>query len=201
MADQSITCSVVIAWPGRSVVPQRKPGEKAIGASFTAISASRISWSTVPLKLPRRYSSPSVVASFSASFASNGERAFATCAAISRSAGSRFENTGSKRYCQARRRPSATSRSRSARNLPLLPALVTSVVPPAFFTASGCGTASCVWPPRIASIPVTRPASFRSTSMPLCESRITTLAPLARTSSTCFCRSVSLIPKVHSETK
>ena len=36
------------------VVPQRKPGENAISAPFTAISASITSWSQLPLKLPRR---------------------------------------------------------------------------------------------------------------------------------------------------
>ena len=35
-------------------------------------------------------------------------------------------------------------------------------------------------------LPVTRDASLRSTSMPLCESRITTRAPFARASSTAF---------------
>ena len=44
---------------GQQRVPQRKPGEKAISASFTFISASRMTWSKVPLKLPRRYSVPS----------------------------------------------------------------------------------------------------------------------------------------------
>ena len=43
-----------IACPGSNAVPQRNPGENAIGASFSAISASRINWSAVPLKLPRR---------------------------------------------------------------------------------------------------------------------------------------------------
>jgi hypothetical protein len=43
-----------MGWPGSSVVPQRKPGENAIGTSFYAISASRINWSKVPLKFPRR---------------------------------------------------------------------------------------------------------------------------------------------------
>ncbi len=69
IAVWSIRWSMVIAWPGSSVVPQRKPGENAICAFFSASSASRISWSDVPLKLPRRYSRPSVVASFSSSFA------------------------------------------------------------------------------------------------------------------------------------
>ena len=54
IADQSMTCSIVIAWPGRSVVPQRKPGENAISVSFTFMSASRMTWSTLPLKFPRR---------------------------------------------------------------------------------------------------------------------------------------------------
>ena len=34
--------------------PSGSPGENAISAPLTAISASRISWSKVPLKLPRR---------------------------------------------------------------------------------------------------------------------------------------------------
>jgi hypothetical protein len=44
----------VIGWPGSRVEPQRKPGENAISAPFTAISASITSWSQLPLKLPRR---------------------------------------------------------------------------------------------------------------------------------------------------
>ena len=54
IADQSMTCSMVTACPGSSVEPQRNPGEKAISVPFTFISASRITWSTLPLKLPRR---------------------------------------------------------------------------------------------------------------------------------------------------
>ena len=54
MAVWSIRCSIRIACPGSSDVPQRNPGENAIGAFFSAISASRINWSDVPLKLPRR---------------------------------------------------------------------------------------------------------------------------------------------------
>ncbi len=64
-------------------------------------------------------------------------------------------------------------------------ALLTSVVPPELATATGRGTASWVWPPRMTSMPLTRPASLRSTSMPLCESRTTASAPCApRRSST-----------------
>ena len=57
MASWSIISSRVIASPGSRLVPQRKPGEKAICAPCTSISASQISWSQLPLKLPRRYSS------------------------------------------------------------------------------------------------------------------------------------------------
>ncbi len=82
----------------------------------------------------------------------------------------------------------------------LEPALVTRVWPPGFFTTVGAGMPSCVWPPRMASMPLTREASFRSTSMPLCESSTTTCAPLPRTSSTIFCRWSSWMPKVQSGT-
>ena len=43
-----------IAAPGSTLVPQRKPGENAISASFSCMSASRNTWSSVPVKLPRR---------------------------------------------------------------------------------------------------------------------------------------------------
>ena len=49
-------------------------------------------------------------------------------------------------------------------------------------------------------MPVTRLASFRSTSMPLCESRITTCAPFPLASSTAFCSSGSRMPNVQSGT-
>ena len=89
-----------------------------------------------------------------------------------------------------------------ARNLPLQPALVTSVRAAARWRrAIGCGTPSCVWPPRIASMPLTRDASFRSTSMPLCDSSTTACAPLPRASSTIFCSSSSWMPNVQSGTK
>ena len=70
MAVMSISHSRVMGWPGSSEVPHRKPGEKAISAPCTSSSASSSSWSPEPLKLPRRYSVPSVTASRSASFAS-----------------------------------------------------------------------------------------------------------------------------------
>ncbi|MCY1373933.1 hypothetical protein D9M69_612350 [compost metagenome] len=70
VAVMSISHSRVIAWPGSSEVPQRKPGEKAMGASWTSMSASSSNWSPVPLKLPRRYSTPSVCARVSDSLAS-----------------------------------------------------------------------------------------------------------------------------------
>ncbi|MOA30866.1 hypothetical protein D3C78_1519870 [compost metagenome] len=54
MAVMSISHSRVMSWPASSDVPQRKPGENAIGASCTAIMASSSNWSPVPLKLPRR---------------------------------------------------------------------------------------------------------------------------------------------------
>ena len=80
-------------------------------------------------------------------------------------------------------------------------AIITSVFPPRFVTIAGSGTASCVCPPSTTSIPLTRDASFRSTSMPLCDSSTTTCAPLARVSSTTFCSSSSRMPKVQSATK
>ena len=49
-------------------------------------------------------------------------------------------------------------------------------------------------------MPLTFEAIFRSTSMPLCESTTTTLAPLARASSTTFCMFSSWIPKDQSGT-
>jgi hypothetical protein len=53
--------------PGSKLVPQRKPGEKAISAPCTSISASTNTWSPLPLKLPRRYKLPSVTAKVSPS--------------------------------------------------------------------------------------------------------------------------------------
>ena len=82
----------------------------------------------------------------------------------------------------------------------MLPALVTSVVPPGFFTGTATGTPSCVWPPKMASMPRTRLAIFRSTSMPLCEITTTTCAPLPRASSTAFCMSSSRMPNSQSAT-
>jgi hypothetical protein len=78
----------------------------------------------------------------------------------------------------------------------LLPALVTMVWPPGFLTMTGTGTPSWVWPPRIASMPVTREAILRSTSMPLWLSSTTACAPLARASFTVSCISLSRMPKV-----
>lgn len=40
--------------PGSMLVPQRKLRENAMSALFTFISASRMTWSKMPLKLPRR---------------------------------------------------------------------------------------------------------------------------------------------------
>ncbi|MCY1512024.1 hypothetical protein D9M68_464690 [compost metagenome] len=86
------------------------------------------------------------------------------------------------------------------RNLPLEPPLTTMVLPPALLTSVGMGVPSCVWPPRMASMPVTRLAIFRSTSMPLCDSTTTTCAPLPRASFTTRCRLSSWMPKVQSAT-
>ena len=82
----------------------------------------------------------------------------------------------------------------------MLPALVTSVVPPALVTGTATGTPSCVWPPKMASMPRTRLAIFRSTSMPLWLSTTTTCAPLPRASSTIFCMFSSWMPKSQSAT-
>ena len=49
-----ITSSMVIVCPGSSVPPQRKPGDSAICAPFTVMSASSSTSSHGPLKLPRR---------------------------------------------------------------------------------------------------------------------------------------------------
>ena len=46
-------------------------------------------------------------------------------------------------------------------------------------------------------MPLTIRAILRSTSKPLCERTTTSSAPLARTSSTCFCMSSSRMPNVH----
>ena len=54
MATWSILSSRVMAWPGSSVVPQQKPGLKAICAPCTSTSALHSSWFQLPLKLPRR---------------------------------------------------------------------------------------------------------------------------------------------------
>ncbi|OIQ63678.1 hypothetical protein GALL_547810 [mine drainage metagenome] len=42
MAVWSSTFSMVMGSPGKIVVPHRKPGEKEISASFSAMSASRM---------------------------------------------------------------------------------------------------------------------------------------------------------------
>ena len=54
LPGEAITMEQVMDCPGRSVVPQRKPGEKAISVPWVSISASRMTWSKVPVKLPRR---------------------------------------------------------------------------------------------------------------------------------------------------
>ena len=85
------------------------------------------------------------------------------------------------------------------RNLPLEPALVTRVLPLAFSTMVGAGMPSWVWPPKITSMPVTRDAILRSTSMPLWE--ITTTRSgfsSSRTWSTTSCMWPSWMPKVQS---
>ena len=50
----AIRCSIVMGWPGSKVLPQRNPGENAVSAPLAVISASRMSCSMDPLKLPRR---------------------------------------------------------------------------------------------------------------------------------------------------
>ena len=82
----------------------------------------------------------------------------------------------------------------------MLPALVTSVWPPAFLMTLATGMPSCVWPPRMASMPRTRLAIFKSTSMPLWLMTTTTCAPLARASSTTFCMFSSWMPNSQSLT-
>ena len=82
----------------------------------------------------------------------------------------------------------------------MLPALVTRVWPPAFLTMLATGMPSCVWPPMMASMPVTRLAILRSTSMPLWLITTTTWAPLARASLTTFCMLSSWMPNCQSAT-
>ncbi|MNT51595.1 hypothetical protein D3C72_1885670 [compost metagenome] len=120
---------------------------------------------------------------------------------MSGSAGRKSAKTGSSLYRKSTTLPLRTSKSSTPRNLPFEPALVTSVVPPGFFTGTGAGTPSWVWPPSIASSPRTREASFRSTSMPLCDSSTTACAPLPRAASMTCCRFSSWMPKVQSGTK
>ena len=87
-------------------------------------------------------------------------------------------------------------------NLPFEPALVTMVRPPALSTSSGNGMPSCVCPPRMASMPVTSEASFRSTSMPLCDSSTTAAGEWsARMLSTSSCSSAARMPNVQSGMK
>ncbi len=50
-------------------------------------------------------------------------------------------------------------------------------------------------------MPETRVASFKSTSMPLCDSSTTACAPLARAASTVLCNSSSRMPKLHAGVK
>ena len=84
--------------------------------------------------------------------------------------------------------------------MPFEPALVTMVLPPALGTSVATGMPSCVWPPRMASMPDTRLAIFRSTSMPLWLTTTTTFAPLARASFTTDCMFSSWMPKAQSLT-
>jgi len=80
------------------------------------------------------------------------------------------------------------SRSRTAKEFPVRPRVGDERLPRALRTRIGTGTASCVCPPRITSIPVTRRCElFRSTSIPLCDSSATTRRPLPRASSTTPC--------------
>ena len=92
------------------------------------------------------------------------------------------------------------SKSSTAKNLPLDPALVTMVLPPGLDTKVATGMPSWVCPPMMASMPRTREAIFKSTSMPLWLSTSTTCAPLARTSSTMLCMRVSWMPNAQSAT-
>ncbi len=77
---------------------------------------------------------------------------------------------------------------------------MTMVLPPLLLTMLATGMPSWVWPPMMASMPETRLAIFRSTSMPLCEMTTTTCAPLPRASSTIFCMLSSWMPKAQSAT-
>ena len=86
--------SRVMSWPGSSELPQRKPGDSAISASRSASSASQITSSSVPLKLPRRYSSVSVLPTTSPSIFSCGARTAAIFAAISASGAITSEKIG-----------------------------------------------------------------------------------------------------------
>ena len=182
-----------MASPGSRLVPQRKPGEKAISAPCTSISASQISWSQLPLKLPRRYSRPSVTASFSASLASYGARTFVISASISGSALSML--------AEDRQQPVAVVGDLAALDLEVHHAEELAV-------AAGVGHQRACrrrWPP--APPPARRRACGRrrsrrcrargwpSSGRRPCRcatARTTTCAPLPRASSTIFCMFVVL---------
>ena len=137
-------------------MPQRKPGENAI--SRVLLGHQRVADQLVAGAVEVAAPIEQVVGR---SRARSCELRLRTARAPSRSArssrdrraaGSRTPaaaDSGSRRPC-----PPCTSRSSTARNLPLLPALVTSVRAAAIARrATGCGTPSCVCPPRIASMP------------------------------------------------
>ena len=49
-----ITSSIVIHSPTSTLVPHLNPGDSVIWHPYSCFSASQISWSHVPMKLPRR---------------------------------------------------------------------------------------------------------------------------------------------------
>jgi hypothetical protein len=115
--------------PGRTAAPQRKPGDRAICASRWLISASQMTSSQVPLKLPRRYRSDPAVPITSLISSAKGARVSSTSAVISGSGSMTSEKIGINRCWMPRIAPSCTSRSTRETNLPWLPLAMRKVFP------------------------------------------------------------------------
>jgi len=118
----------------------------------------------LPLKIARRYSRRSAFAIFVVPVAGMRLAQF-----LDQAPASPYPLQQFREYRQQAVAALATClrvRDRARREFSVRAGMVTSVMPPAFFTVIRCGTAS--WYVReMTSMPVTRLASFRSTSMPL----------------------------------
>jgi len=153
----------------QQAVPQRKPGENAISASFASIRASRISWSKEPIEIGRggreAFRSPRA---FSESLPVYGARCVANQPRHLGIGGPGGSRTPAAAGNDASRSGHPGSRDREPRGIfrSSLPSS-TSVLPLAFDTHHRRGHPVVGVAPRMTSIPATRRASLRSTSMPV----------------------------------